>query len=193
MTSTPQLEHDTLEDFLHGHERARASRVADACARSATRHHAAASASARALNLFPTSLGERDEAGESRAQRALPGALPVAADRRRRQQQTVRAYDAAKTSSDHLHHAYVVVWQQNVIGGYYDFEGTDWLNPPLFAHARTQKIGGRALPASSTTARTSTSIGWRSGRVLYWVTNTLLEELSNAQMLAIARSAQPLH
>ena len=28
------------------------------------------------------------------------------------------------------------MWQQNNNGGYYDFEGTDWLNPPLFAHAR---------------------------------------------------------
>ena len=32
---------------------------------------------------------------------------------------------------------------QSVIGGYYDFQGTDWLNPPLFSHARTQTIGGR--------------------------------------------------
>ena len=38
------------------------------------------------------------------------------------------------TSSKRLHHAYVVVWQPNTLGGYYDFEGTDWLNPPLFAH-----------------------------------------------------------
>jgi hypothetical protein len=36
-------------------------------------------------------------------------------------------------------------------------------------------------------------VGWRSGGVLYWVTNTLLEELSNAQMLAVARSARSLH
>ncbi|MDX6565622.1 MAG: hypothetical protein QOE10_1284, partial [Gaiellales bacterium] len=36
-------------------------------------------------------------------------------------------------------------------------------------------------------------IGWQSGKVLYWLTNTLLEELSNAQMIAIARSAQGLH
>ena len=49
-------------------------------------------------------------------------------------QQTVRAY-TLRDQQGHLHHAYVVVWQQNAIGGYYDFEGTDWLNPPLFAHA----------------------------------------------------------
>jgi hypothetical protein len=35
-------------------------------------------------------------------------------------------------------------------------------------------------------------IGWRAGRVLYWLTNTLLEELSNQQMLQLAKSAQPL-
>jgi hypothetical protein len=36
-------------------------------------------------------------------------------------------------------------------------------------------------------------LGWVSGNVLYWVTNTLLEDLSNQQMLAIAKSARPLH
>jgi hypothetical protein len=36
-------------------------------------------------------------------------------------------------------------------------------------------------------------VAWRQGRVLYWLTNTLLEDLTNAQMVAIARSAQPLH
>jgi hypothetical protein len=29
--------------------------------------------------------------------------------------------------------------------------------------------------------------------MVYWLTNTLLEDLSNEQMLAIARSAKPLH
>jgi hypothetical protein len=36
-------------------------------------------------------------------------------------------------------------------------------------------------------------IGWRVGRVIYFVSNTLLEDLSNAQMIAIARATQPLH
>jgi hypothetical protein len=35
-------------------------------------------------------------------------------------------------------------------------------------------------------------VGWRSRGVLYWLTNTLLEELSNHQMLAIAASVRPL-
>ena len=107
------------------------------------------------------------------------------------EQQQVRAY-TLKDQQGNRHHAYVIVWQQNSIGGYYDFEGTDWLNPPLFAHARTQVIGGRSYELVDDGAHIHV-VGWRSGHVLYWVTNTLLEELSNAQMLAIAKSAQPLH
>ncbi len=38
------------------------------------------------------------------------------------EQQTVRAY-TLKDEQGRPHHAYVVVWQQNPIGGYYDFEG----------------------------------------------------------------------
>src|SRR6202008_180456 len=89
------------------------------------------------------------------------------------------------------HHAYVVVWRQNVIGGYYDFQGSDWLNPPLFAHARVQTIGGRSYRMVDDGAHIHI-IGWRSGNVLYWLTNTLLEELSNQQMIALAQSAHTL-
>ena len=72
------------------------------------------------------------------------------------EQQQVRAY-TLKDQQGNLHHAYVVVWQQNAIGGYYDFEGTDWLNPPLFAHARIAARSTGAPTGSSTTASTSTS------------------------------------
>ena len=79
-----------------------------------------------------------------------------------------------------------------VNGGYYDFEGSDWLNPPLFAHARVQTIDGRQYRMVDDGSHIHV-IGWRSHNVLYGVTNTLLEELSNQQMLQLAKSAQPLH
>jgi hypothetical protein len=49
----------------------------------------------------------------------------------------------------------------------------------------------------SATARTGAKpqfedIGWREGGELYWVSNTLLESLSNVQMLALAESAKPI-
>lgn len=101
-----------------------------------------------------------------------------------------RAYTIADESG-HVYHGYRVDWQQNV-GGYYGIEGTNWLNPPLFANpSATLTIHGRTFMFIDDGSHWH-DIGWRSGNALYWVSNTLLEDLSNAQMLALAESAQPL-
>src|SRR5205823_5208911 len=64
---------------------------------------------------------------------------------------------------------------------------------PLISHPdEKRKIGGRTYEISSDGSHIHL-IAWHSGGALYWLTNTLLEDLSNAQMLAIARSARPLH
>jgi hypothetical protein len=103
--------------------------------------------------------------------------------------QTARSYDL-RDREGNLRHAYVIVWQQNSGGGYYDFEGTDWLNPPLLAHPdQTRRIDGRTYLLFDDGAHVHT-IAWREGGAVYWLTNTLLEDLSNEQMLAIARSAR---
>jgi polyisoprenyl-teichoic acid--peptidoglycan teichoic acid transferase len=194
VTSTAHLEKETLDKFLLGHEQlqlpsAHASGHGSSHGHSHSHHHVSAAVSARALNLFPTS-----SAGEAEVVKAALGVpfrvLYPNLQTGEAQQQQVRAY-VLKDQQRKLHHAYVVVWQQNTIGGYYDFEGSDWLNPPLFAHARTQVIDGREYRFVDDGAHIHV-IGWRRGNVLYWLTNTLLEELSNSQMLAIAKSAHSL-
>jgi polyisoprenyl-teichoic acid--peptidoglycan teichoic acid transferase len=200
VTSSPALERATLEDFLHGHERLALPAPKHVSHSSSRSHHSAAHANgggsqsatgqARALNLYPTS--STDEAAAVKAALGVPfRVLYPTLQTGQGEQQTVRAY-ALRDQQGNLHRAYVVVWQQNVIGGYYDFQGTDWLNPPLFAHATTHMIDGVAYRFVDDGAHIHV-IGWRSGRVLYWLNNTLLEELSNSQMLALAKSAQPLH
>ena len=189
VTSSPALEQATLLDFLHGHEHLSLP-ASKPSGHSSSHHHSSGGSSPRSLDLYPTS-----SAGETELVKAAPNVpFPVLYPTLQTgpgEQQTVRAY-TLKDQQGNLHHAYVVVWQENSIGGYYDFEGTDWLNPPLFAHARVQVIGGRSYELVDDGSHIHV-VGWRSGRVLYWVTNTLLEELSNAQMLALAKSAQPLH
>ena len=101
-----------------------------------------------------------------------------------------RAYTISDESG-HLYHGYRVDWQQGT-GGYYGIEGTNWLNPPLFANpTATLTIRGRTYMFIDDGSHWH-DIGWRSGNALYWVSNTLLEDLSNAQMLALAESAQPI-
>jgi LCP family protein required for cell wall assembly len=192
VTSTPSLEKAALGEFLGTSQHARAPKPAPRSHGHSSRSHRRSSSgpSARSLGLFPTSSSGQAEAVKAAIEvpfRVLFPSLQTGSAR----QQTVRAYKL-KDESGRPHHAYVVVWQQNLIGGYYDFQGTDWLNPPLFAHTRTEKIGGREYKFVDDGSHVHV-VGWVSRGVLYWLTNTLLEELSNAQMLAIARSAQGLH
>ncbi len=194
VTSTPDLEQQTLANFLHGHEQL----VLPSSKRShhaSSHHHAksshssvSASVAARALGLYPSS----GEAEAVKASLSLPfRILYPTLQTGQGEQQMVRAYQL-EDQQHNKHNAYVVVWRQNTLGGYYDFEGSDWLNPPLFAHARIQEIDGRSYRFVNDGAHIHV-IGWRQGRVLYWFTNTLLEDLSNQQMLVLAKSAQSLH
>ncbi len=195
VTSTPELEQATLTSFLDGHEQLSSPSPAPSGHASTShahhhRHSTNSGFSPRALNLYPTSSNGESEAVKAALNVSFRVLYPTL-QTGQGEQQTVRAY-ALTDQQGKLHHAYVVVCQQNTIGAYYDFEGTDWLNPPLFAHARTQAIDGRVYRFVDDGSHIHV-IGWRSGNVLYWLTNTLLEELSNGQMLEIAKSAQPLH
>jgi len=190
VTSSSELERATLEDFINGHETVQLPAPARTPSASSSRHRRRArSVPAGALDLYPTS-----QAGETELVKAAI-ATPFRVFYPRLQtgqaeQQQVRAY-ALTDERGKLHHAYVIVFRENAIGGYYDFEGTDWTSPPLFARARTQTIDGRRYDFVDDGAHIHV-IGWREGGVLYWLTNTLLEELSNAQMLRIAKSARGL-
>jgi LCP family protein required for cell wall assembly len=194
VTSDPELEKETLDRFLYGKESLRLP------ASSASSHHASHSHhhshhssgfSPAALNLVQTGSTGEAELIHAAPEVPFPVLYPTLQTGQSEQQQ-VRAYPL-KNQQNIRHHAYVIVWAQNAtLGGYYDFEGTDWLNPPLFAHARTEVIGGTTYEFVDDGSHIHV-VGWRAGNVLYWLTNTLLEELSNSQMLAIAKSAQPLH
>jgi polyisoprenyl-teichoic acid--peptidoglycan teichoic acid transferase len=192
VTSSPELEAQTLNTFLNGHEQLQlpASRPSSPHRHHhGHAHHASAAPSAADLGLYPTSSAGESEVVKAALEVPFPVLYPTL-QTGQAEQQTVRAYPL-KDEHGRRHHAYVVVWQQNPIGGYYDFEGTDWLGPPLFAHSRTQVIGGTAYKVVNDGEHIHV-IGWISGNVLYWLTNTLLEELSNPQMIALAKSAQPL-
>jgi polyisoprenyl-teichoic acid--peptidoglycan teichoic acid transferase len=189
VTSSPELEAQTLNTFLNGHEQLQLP--AAPAHRHSTRHahHSSAGPTPADLDLYPTSSAGESEVVNAALDVPFPVLYPTLQTGQAEQQQ-VRAY-TLKDEQGRPHHAYVVVWQQNVIGGYYDFEGTDWLGPPLFAHSRTQVIDGVSYKIVDDGEHIHV-IGWVSHKVLYWLTNTLLEELSNSQMLMLAKSAQPL-
>ncbi len=195
VTSTPELEHQTLETFLHGHERVALPALHSQASQQSSSHghHRTHSSGppAAALGLYSSTSSN----GTAEAAKAAPG-LPFpllypSLQTGPGEEQQVRPYYLRDTRGT-LHHAYVIVWRQSSAGGYYDFEGTDWTSPPLFAHAHRQSIAGRSYDLVDDGSHIHV-IGWRSGNARYWLTNTLLEELSNPQMIAIARSERALH
>ena len=195
VTTTPALTKATLADFLHGDQKVSAPKPPSAPARHSghaghSHHHASAPSNA-SIGLYPTSSSGQSELVKAAVEVPFPVLYPSLQTGPAEQQQT-RAY-IVKDPQNHRHHAYVVVWRQNGLGGYYDLEGTDWRHPPIIDHPdETRTIGGRPYMIFEDGEHIHT-IAWREGQVLYWLTNTLLEDLTNEQMLAIARSAQPLH
>jgi len=192
VTTTPELARATLHDFLYGDQRLHVPHPVSVSQPhgSSHRHSAAASVSAAAAGLSASDASGRSALAGDRAYLPFPVLYP-ALQTGPAVEQATRAYDL-RDNHGKLRHAYVVVWQQSSLGSYYDFEGTDWLNPPLIAHPdETRVIGGTRYMFFADGSHIHT-IAWRRGGALYWVTNTLLEDLTNQQMLLIARSAHPV-
>ncbi|HUB76777.1 MAG TPA: LCP family protein [Solirubrobacteraceae bacterium] len=89
-----------------------------------------------------------------------------------------------------VYHGYRITWEYGATAGaYYGIDGISWTDPPLFANALTRTVDGRSYEFVSN-GKHWQDIGWIQGKAMYWVSNTLFDDLTNAQMLAIAESAQ---
>jgi LCP family protein required for cell wall assembly len=191
VTTTPELEAATLRDFLHGHEKLKPPSAHTSSGGSHHHHsHHSAAPSAAAIGLYPTPSVDETQAVTADVQVPFPMLYPRL-ETGPAVQERVRPY-ALRDQQGHLHHAYVVVFQQNALGSYYDVQGTDWLDPPIVAHPdEVQHRDGRSYMIFADGAHIH-MVAWRQGKVLYWVVNTLLEDLTNQQMMGIADSVQPL-
>ena len=71
-------------------------------------------------------------------------------------------------------------------------QGTSWKDPPILSHpSEKRRLGGRTYELFFDGGRLRL-VAWRTDRGAYWVSNTLSKELTNRQMLALARSVKPV-
>ena len=92
---------------------------------------------------------------------------------------------------EHQHAAVLTFVEPNGFT-YWQIEETTWDSAPILAHPTGHAtLGGRRF-ALYTTGGHIHMIVLRQGKATYWVVNTLLDELSNETMIAIAKSLQPL-
>jgi hypothetical protein len=98
-----------------------------------------------------------------------------------------RTYDLFDTKHKR-HRAYRMVVEAPGIGEYYGIQGTNWKDPPLLASpSETRTVRGRKLMLYRDGSRLRV-VAWKTPKATYWVSNTLLRSLTNAQMIGIARS-----
>jgi LCP family protein required for cell wall assembly len=194
VTSTEALESATLDDFLNGTQKVAKPkpRVARPNGRGRRRSRGKRSSTPTAASLGLTSSGSTGEAELAKGTINMPmKVLYPSLQTASSVEQPARAYNV-RDQGKRLRHAYVAVWRANALGGYYNFEGTDWQKPPIIAHPNEQRKINHVTYMIFTDGSHIHVVAWRRGKMVYWLTNTLLEDLSNEQMLAIARSAKPL-
>ena len=87
---------------------------------------------------------------------------------------------------------YRMVVKKGIAGEYYGLQGLTWKNPPILDDpTEIRQIGRRKYELHYDGDRLRL-VAWRTRKAVYWISNTLLQSLSERQMLAIARSARKL-
>jgi polyisoprenyl-teichoic acid--peptidoglycan teichoic acid transferase len=98
-----------------------------------------------------------------------------------------RAYDIYDRGK-HKYRAYRIVVSEGDIGQYYGIQGMNWGSPPILDNpSETRTLNGRKFELFFDGSRLRL-VAYRRKKDVYWVSNTLLETLTNKQMLAIAES-----
>jgi LCP family protein required for cell wall assembly len=88
----------------------------------------------------------------------------------------------------HKYRAYRMVVKTDELGQYYGVQGTTWGAPPILDNpSERRKMAGRTYQLFFDGNRLRL-VSWKSGKAVYWISNTLLHSLDNKQMLALARS-----
>ncbi|CAN5176882.1 hypothetical protein BH20ACT16_BH20ACT16_02120 [soil metagenome] len=138
----------------------------------------------------------RKEAGENHVlaiasrQRTLPVYFPKAIIARGSyQRDSPRLYDIFDRSKN-KYRAYRLVLSHGDNGQYYGVQGTTWKAPPILDNPTDEVRMRKRTYRRYFDGRRIRLIAWETPKAVYWVSNTLSQKLTNAQMMGIARSLQ---
>lgn len=145
-------------------------------------------------NLESIPVEGRDQ-GLQAAQQGLSKSLPVLYPTKRLQGSLFagppRVY-RLRTRTGRRYPSYRMVIKRGRVGEYYGLQGTTWREPPILENpTEKRRIGGRTYEFHFDGDRLRL-IAWRTRKGVYWISNTLLQSLSEREMLGIARSCRGL-
>ena len=148
------------------------------------------------LALVDASAEGKDQAAQAVAQASgLGKRLPV-------YYATMRTYGAVYAGPPRVYtiptpdHAralsYRMVIKRGLVGEYYGLQGTTWKDPPILSSDMEERTLGKRTFHIQYDGDRVRLVAWRTDKGVYWISNTLLQTLSERQMLAIARSTRTL-
>jgi LCP family protein required for cell wall assembly len=100
-----------------------------------------------------------------------------------------RSYDIFDRNKN-KYRAYRIVLSQGDNGQYYGVQGTTWKAPPILDNPTDEVRMRHRTYQRYFDGHKLRLIAWKTPHAVYWVSNTLSKELTNAQMMDIARSLQ---
>jgi LCP family protein required for cell wall assembly len=102
-----------------------------------------------------------------------------------------RVYDL-KAPGGRTYSSYRMVLKAREVGQYYGLQGTAWKDAPILSGpVEERRRRGRTFEVFKDGDRVRL-VAWRTDEAVYWISNTLLQSLSERQMLAIAESTRRL-
>lgn len=143
-------------------------------------------------------LEDAPDLGRQQALAALAGGarIPIFYPRKRTKGalfagQEPRVY-GIRDPAGRVHNSYRMVISTGRLGQYYGLQGTSWKDAPILRDPSEKRtIRGREYEFHYDGDRLRL-VAWRTDDGAYWISNTLLLELTERQMLDIARSARVL-
>jgi polyisoprenyl-teichoic acid--peptidoglycan teichoic acid transferase len=105
---------------------------------------------------------------------------------------TVGAYPREYLIRSPRHHPYaayqMTIALNAMLGQYYDVQGMTWQKPPILAKPTAVRIvGGKRLDLYYSGSKLDL-VAWHTSRGVYWISNTLTDNLDKQQMIGLAAS-----
>jgi LCP family protein required for cell wall assembly len=159
----------------------------------APKHHHHPSAD---TNLVSTSYGKSLARGIRARKEKVPVYYPTVLESGSNYAQKPRVYKINGKGDQSPPHdqraAYKYVFSLPGLGDYYGFMGTSWKEPPILDDpSETKSIGGRDYKLYYDGDRLRV-VAWQTDQGSFWVSNSLIETVSNEDMLKIAEGFQLL-
>jgi hypothetical protein len=194
-TAGPQQIHEAVASFLGGTTAVKPQALAAPAHAAATHGHHATRAhrsSSPTFALTPTTSSELAEARSQAPNLPFPLNYP-----RVRDSYAGAEPDELRVYTIHDRHGrphpiYDIVVSRGHLGQYYDVQGTNWTDPPILGSpGQSVTVGSRTYELFYTGEKVRT-IAWREAGAVYWIENTLTNDVSPRVMLAMATQTVPV-